>query len=124
MDKKVERSADMKSKIAFVHDEKTKELVGIRVSFVPPAQSEEEHFIEQALFTSRSVSITQETGGVAFEIRDAHAIAQGRHDFENFKRNRDGKPSLEEEAAAKVAAEKAAAEPAAKDATEAGEPQK
>lgn len=95
----VERPSEVNASVTRVHDGETGELVGYRVSFSLPGHSEEEAFIERRIFRARSVTLIPDDLAVAFEIRDPHGVAQGKHNAENARREREGKPSLEDEAA-------------------------
>lgn len=106
----VERSTEVKANIVSLYDEKS--LVGYRVSFVPPAHSEEEAAIELAVFGPRSVTLEPKRHGdglveVAFEVRDPDAVVAGRRIAEDWKRKREKRPSLEQEESAARAAEEA-----------------
>jgi hypothetical protein len=95
---KVERKVEVKATIRRLDDD-AGNLVGFRVAFAPPSHSEEEHFIEREVFSSRPVTLIAESDVISFEIRDADAVARGLHNAENARRKRDGKDSIEVEAA-------------------------
>lgn len=95
--KPVTRSEEIKARISMINDSETGELQGYKLSFFPPSHSEEEHLIERELFGTRMNS----DGEVSICYFDPGAVARGKHNFENHKRKRDGKPSIEEEAKAK-----------------------
>jgi hypothetical protein len=120
--KPVKRATEIKATMEPVTDSNG-EFVGYKVSFTPASHGEEEHFIEKAMFASASASLSMTPSGeVTFTVTNPSAIAQGKHDLENYKRKREKRPSLEEEAAAREAAEKAEAEAKAKVAEKAAEP--
>jgi hypothetical protein len=83
--------------------------------------SELDHEILAAFFTSRSVTLTPTHFGdklsARFVIADPNAFAVALHNLENRKRKADGRPTLEEESdqAGKTKGAQAAAEAAQKD---------
>lgn len=103
-DKPVKRASEVRANIEILNDPKTGEMLGYRVRFFPPSHSEEEHLIERELFGKGMAP----SGEVTMDCVSRDAVARGKHNFENLKRKRDGKPSIEKEA--KAAQEKAEAE--------------